>query len=69
VLESRYNFISNGYFIDVLFDEAYRSDGEVMDRQRQLEALAGLDAEDIEDFIALLIGTDDRIDVRVTPNG
>ncbi|NNC80238.1 MAG: hypothetical protein HKN94_08815 [Acidimicrobiales bacterium] len=67
VLASRYNFINNGYFVDLLFDEAYKSDNEVKDRERQFRALSQIDAGDIERFVQLLIGSDDMIDVRVVP--
>ena len=67
VLGTRYEFITNGYFIDSLFDEAYLPDAEVLDRRRQLDALTAIDRGDLVDFIANLVETDNRIEVRNTP--
>lgn len=63
VLESRYNFINNGFFIESLFDEAGGDPGRIIDRARQVEVLRQLEADDLQQFLGSIV-TDDVIEVR-----
>jgi zinc protease len=64
VLESRYNFINNGFFIDSLFDEAAGIDDRIIDRTRQVDALNSLGPDDLQAFLADVVSDTNRIEVR-----
>jgi hypothetical protein len=67
ILESRYNFIDNGFLIDSLFDEANASDDRVRERGAQLDALGDITQSDVATFVDTLFSEDDRIDIRNVP--
>ncbi len=63
VLESRYNFINNGFYIESLFDEAAGDPARIVDRRRQVDVLQTLEPADLQQFMAAIV-TDDVIEVR-----
>lgn len=67
VLQSEYGFINNGYIMQSLFDEAYRSSTNVIDRTGQLVALRNISRSDITEFVFALTQGDNVIDVRNVP--
>lgn len=70
VLESQYNFVGNGEFIETLFDEAYEEDqARIIDRRSQFEALNRITPESLSSFIDDVASENNRIDVRNVPAG
>lgn len=67
VLSSEYNFISNGYILESMFDEAYQPPGRVIDRTTQVEVLRQLGPSDLAAFLRATVSNTDLIDVRNTP--
>jgi len=67
ILESRYNFINNGFIIESLFDESDSRGRGVIGRGVQLEELAKITPGDVADFVEVLFSTDNRIDIRNIP--
>ena len=67
VLSTRYEFITNGYIAQSLFDEAYESDDRVIDRRRQIDALEDITADDVAEFLSLFTDSENRIEVTAVP--
>ena len=67
VLDSEFGFINNGFFVESLFDEAYRSSGDVINRQRQVQALQRIVPTDVMKFLFALTTSASIIDVRNVP--
>lgn len=67
ILRSEYGFISNGFIIEALFDEAYQPEDRVLDRTAQLQALDQLTLDDVTDFLLSAVSDSNRIDIRNTP--
>jgi zinc protease len=67
ILRSEYGFISNGFIIESLFDEAYQPATRVLDRTAQLEALNQLASDDVTNFLVSAVSDSNRIDIRNTP--
>ncbi len=67
VLSSEYNFISNGFIIESMFDEAYEPADRVIDRTSQRRALDGIGRSDVTSFLEAAVSDTDLIDVRNVP--
>ncbi len=67
ILASEYNFISNGFIIEMLFDEALRSDDRIIDRDAQRTILGQLAPNDVSAFLGAVLSNTDRVDVRNVP--
>ncbi len=67
VLSSEYNFISNGFIIESMFDEAYQPADRVIDRTSQRRALDGIRRSDVTSFLEAAVSNTDLIDVRNVP--
>ena len=68
ILASEYNFINNGFIIDMLFDEANNPDS-VINRADQRSILDQLSAGDVAAFLNEVASQSDRVDVRNAPAG
>ncbi len=66
ILRSEYGFISNGFIIEALFDEAYQPADRVLDRTTQLQALDRFTLDDVTDFLVSAVTDSNRIDIRNT---
>ena len=69
ILQSEFNFVTNGFYIESLFDEARESEERILTRQAQIDALANIDLEDLTNFFETLVSDTDRVDVRNVPGG
>ena len=69
ILQSEFNFVTNGFYIASLFDEARESEERILTRQAQVDALADIDLDDLIDFFDTLVSDTDRVDVRNVPGG
>ena len=69
IVRSEYNFVTNGFYIESLFDEARESEERILTRQAQIEALESIDLDDLIDFFDDLVSDTDRVDVRNVPGG
>ena len=67
ILRSEYNFVTNGFYIESLFDEARESEERILTRQAQVDALDSIDLNDLIDFFGDLVSDTDRVDVRNIP--
>ena len=69
ILQSEFNFVTNGFYIESLFDEARESEERILTRQAQIDALADIDLDDLINFFDTLVSDTDRVDVRNVPGG
>ena len=69
ILQSEFNFVTNGFYIASLFDEAREPEERILTRQAQVDALADIDLDDLIDFFDTLVSDTDRVDVRNVPGG
>lgn len=68
VVGSEYGFINNSFIIESLFDEAYRSNDQVISRARQVQALREVRPADVTAFLAAITEDAGVIDIRNVPN-
>lgn len=67
VVSAEYNFISNGFIIESMFDEAYQPADRIIDRTSQRRALESLTRNDVTTFLDAAVSDTDLIDVRNVP--
>lgn len=67
VLSSTYNFINNGFIIESMFDEAYESPDQIIDRTTQFRALNQLGPTDVQNFLSDAVSDTNRIVVKNVP--
>ena len=67
MLDAEYDFISNPFIIESLFDEASGEDGPLLSRLTQRQALESIGPDDVADFVDDLLTSGQQVDIRNVP--